>query len=206
MRTRVKICGITRIEDARAAIAAGADAIGLVFYAQSPRCIAADRARAIVAALPPFVTIAGLFVDAEPEAVRGIVSVVPLSLLQFHGSETPEQCRSYGRPYVKAVTMRDGVDLSADEKRFADAAALLLDTFTPGVPGGSGRAFDWSRVPLKRTKPLILAGGLTPENVADAVRRVRPDAVDVTSGVEASKGVKDPTKIVAFINAVRDAA
>jgi phosphoribosylanthranilate isomerase len=206
MRTRVKICSITRIEDANAAAAAGADAIGLVFDPRSPRVVSIEQARAVVAATPPYVTVVGLFVDAAPEAIRNVLSRVNLSLLQFHGSETPEQCRLYGRPYVKAIPMRDDVDLSVEEKRFSDAAGLLLDTFTAGMAGGSGRTFDWSRVPTRRTKPVILAGGLTPENVGEAIRRVRPYAVDVSSGVEVAKGIKDPTKIIAFIKAVRDVA
>ncbi len=206
MRTRVKICSITRIEDANAAAAAGADAIGLVFDPRSPRVVSIEQARAVVAATPPYVTVVGLFVDAAPEAIRNVLSRVNLSLLQFHGSETPEQCRLYGRPYVKAIPMRDDVDLSVEEKRFSDAAGLLLDTFTAGMAGGSGRTFDWSRVPTRRTKPVILAGGLTPENVGEAIRRVRPYAVDVSSGVEIAKGIKDPTKIIAFIKAVRDVA
>jgi phosphoribosylanthranilate isomerase len=205
MRTRVKICGITRIEDASAATAAGADAIGLVFDPRSPRVVSVEQARAVAAATPPFVTVVGLFVDAAPEAIRNVLSRVNLSLLQFHGSETPEQCRLYGRPYIKAIPMRDDVDLSVEEKRFSDAVGLLLDTFATDKAGGSGRTFDWSRVPAHRAKPVILAGGLTPENVGEAIRRVRPDAVDVTSGVEAAKGVKDSTKIIAFLKAVRDA-
>jgi phosphoribosylanthranilate isomerase len=204
MRTRVKICGITRIEDARAAVTAGADAIGLVFWPSSPRALNAEQARAIAATVPPFVAVVGLFVDAAPTAVHEILSRVDLALLQFHGSESPEQCRSYGRPYIKAISMRDDVNLQAEEKRFGDATGLLLDTFAAELVGGTGRAFDWSRIPSTRTKPIILAGGLMPENVGEAIRRVRPDAVDVSSGVEASKGIKDPKKIAAFMQAVRE--
>ncbi|HEY8553354.1 MAG TPA: phosphoribosylanthranilate isomerase [Burkholderiales bacterium] len=206
MRTRVKICGITRVEDARAAAAAGADAIGLVFYAASPRAVTVEQARAIAQAVPPFVAVVGLFVDAEPDAIRAVLSRVPLSLIQFHGSETPDQCAAYGRPYIKTIRMHDAVDVGLEERRFADAAGLLLDTFVPDRAGGSGRTFDWSRVPTRRAKPLVLAGGLTPENVGEAIRRVRPDAVDVSSGVEADKGVKDAAKIAAFIRAVQEAA
>lgn len=206
MRTRVKICGITRTEDAQAAVAAGADAIGLVFSAKSSRMVSIEQARALAASVPPFVTVVGLFVDESPDAVRTVLNRVPLSLLQFHGTETPEQCRSYGRPYLKAVRMRDGVDLRAEEDRYSDAVGLLLDSYDPHSPGGSGQAFDWARIPAQRAKPLVLAGGLTPENVGGAIRRVRPEAVDVTSGVEAAKGIKDPQKIAAFVKAVRAAA
>jgi phosphoribosylanthranilate isomerase len=206
MRTRVKVCGITRIEDAQAAVAAGADAIGLVFYRRSPRVVSIEQARAIAAVVPPFVSVVGLFVDESAEVIRQVLSHVNLSLLQFHGSETPDQCRLYQRPYLKAIHMRDNVDLPNEEARFADAAGLLLDAFAQGQFGGSGITFDWSRVPAQRTKPIVLAGGLTPENVGEAIRRVRPDAVDVTSGVEAEKGVKDPARIVAFVAAVEKAA
>lgn len=205
MVTRVKICGITRTEDARAAISAGADAIGLVFYPPSPRAVSLEQARAIAAVAPPFVSVVGLFVDASPDSIHDVLNRVNLSLLQFHGSETPEECRRYQRPYLKAIHMRDDVDLREEEARFADAAGLLLDAFAQDRFGGSGRTFDWSRVPVQRTKPIVLAGGLTPENVGEAIRRVHPDAVDVTSGVEATKGIKDTAKIAAFIAAVRAA-
>lgn len=204
MRTRVKICGITRIEDAHAAVSAGADAIGLVFWPSSPRFVATEQARAIAAAVPPFVAVVGLFVDPAPAAVHEVLKRVNLALLQFHGSESPEQCSTYGRPYIKAISMRDDVNLQAEEKRYAAAAGLLLDAFAGELVGGSGRAFDWSRIPAVRSKPIVLAGGLTPENVGDAIRRVRPEAVDVSSGVEASKGLKDPKKIAAFMQAVRE--
>lgn len=204
MRTRVKICGITRIEDARAAVTAGADAIGLVFWPSSPRLVSVEQAQAIASAVPPFVAVVGLFVDPPPTMVHEVLNRVNLALLQFHGSESPEQCRSYGRPYIKAISMREDVNLQAEEKRFGDATGLLLDTFAAELVGGSGRAFDWSRIPSSRTKPIILAGGLMPENVGEAIRRVRPHAVDVSSGVEASKGIKDPKKIAAFMQAVRE--
>lgn len=205
MRTRVKICGITRIEDAHAAVSAGADAIGLVFWPSSPRFVATEQARAIAAAVPPFVAVVGLFVDAAPAAIHDVLKRVNLALLQFHGSESPEQCGTYGRPYIKAISMRDDVNLQAEEKRYAAAAGLLLDAFAGELVGGAGRSFDWSRIPAVRSKPIVLAGGLTPENVGDAIRRVRPEAVDVSSGVEASKGLKDPKKIAAFMQAVREA-
>lgn len=205
MRTRVKICGITRIEDATAAARAGADAIGLVFEPKSPRYVKPDQALSIVRALPPFVTVVGLFVNAAPDTIETVLSRVPLDLLQFHGDETPEQCRRYHRPYIKAIHMRPEINLPEQARRYADAEGLLLDTAAAHVAGGSGEAFDWSRVPSGLAKPVILAGGLTPENVAEAVRQVRPFAVDVSSGVEQAKGIKDAGKISAFIEAVRNA-
>lgn len=206
MRTRVKICGITRIEDAEAAARAGVDAIGLVFDPASPRCVDLERARAIAQAVPPFVTVVGLFVNAAPERVREVLNWVGLDLLQFHGTESPEQCRLYAHRYIKAIRMRPEVDLVCEARRYADAAGLLLDSFVPGVSGGSGRTFDWTRVPRDLGRPLILAGGLTPQNVAEAIGQLRPYAVDVSSGVERSPGVKDPDKIAAFLEAVRNAA
>jgi phosphoribosylanthranilate isomerase len=205
MRTRVKICGITRIEDATAAARAGADAIGLVFEPKSPRYVKPDQAQAIMRALPPFVTVVGLFVNAAPDTVETVLNRVPLDLLQFHGDETPEQCRRYHRPYIKAIHMRADVNLHDQAHRYADAEGLLLDTAAAHVAGGSGQTFDWSLVPADLGKPVILAGGLTPENVVEAVRKVRPFAVDVSSGVEQSKGIKDAQKISAFIEAVRNA-
>lgn len=199
MRTRVKICGITRVEDGLAAAQAGADAIGLVFYARSPRCVAIAQARAIVASLPAFVTTVGLFVNAAPGDVRAILDAVPLDLLQFHGEETPEQCRGHGRRYIKALRMRDDVDVAAQARHYHDAAALLLDAYVPDVHGGTGRQFDWSRVPRDAGKPIVLAGGLNPDNVAVAVALAHPYAVDVSGGVESSPGVKDADKIAAFV-------
>jgi phosphoribosylanthranilate isomerase len=204
MATRIKICGITRPEDARAAVAAGADAVGFVF-APTPRLVSAEQARALAAEIPPFVATVGLFVDPDPEYVRAVLKRVPLSLLQFHGDETPEQCRAYGRPYIKGIRMRDDVNLPAEERRFDDAVALLLDAFVPDELGGAGRSFDWSRIPEARAKPIVLAGGLTAETVGAAIRRVRPAAVDVSSGVETAKGIKDAGRIVAFVRAVREA-
>ncbi len=201
MHTRVKICGITRVEDGLAAASAGADAIGLVFAA-SPRQVTADQARAIVAVLPPFIKVVGLFVDAPAATVREVLGRVPLDLLQFHGNETPEDCQKFGRPYIRAIRMAPGVDLAVEARRYAQAAGLLLDTYDPQLAGGTGATFDWTRVPRDLNKPVILAGGLTPENVARAVQAVRPYAVDVSSGVEQSKGVKDAAKIAAFIRNV----
>jgi phosphoribosylanthranilate isomerase len=206
MRTRVKICGITRVEDALAAAAAGADAIGLVFDERSPRCVSLAQAEAVVRALPPFVTVVGLFVDAARGRVDEVLSRVPLDLLQFHGTETPEQCRLHRRAYIKAIAMKPDVDLIAMQARYADAAGLVLDSYSPAAAGGTGQAFDWARVPRDLKTPVILAGGLTPANVAAAISAVHPYAVDVSSGVELSKGIKDTKKISAFIEAVRLAA
>ena len=202
MRTRVKICGITRIEDAMTAAQAGADAIGFVFDPKSPRHVHPDQALKIARALPPFITIVGLFVNAAPDAIEGVLSHVPLDLIQFHGNEKPEQCRRYHRSYIKAIHMKPDVDLREMARLYGDATGLLLDTYVADVAGGSGQAFDWNRIPRDLGKPVILAGGLTPENVAEAVRKVRPFAVDVSSGVELSKGIKDANKISAFIEAV----
>lgn len=198
MPVRVKICGITRIEDGLAAAAAGADAIGLVF-AESPRRVTAEQAGAIVAALPPFLKVVGLFVDAPAEAVQAVLGRVPLDLLQFHGRETAETCRFFGRPYIKAIPIKDGRDAAGEARRYPDAAGILFDAFHPQLAGGSGQTYDWARVPRDLGKPVILAGGLTPENVAAAVQTVRPYAVDVSSGVESSKGIKDAAKLAAFI-------
>ena len=200
---RVKICGITRVEDALAAAAAGADAIGLVFYAKSPRAVDIEQARVILAALPPFVTTVGLFVDAERSELERILASVPLDLLQFHGDESVQQCEAFGRPYIKALRVKAGDDIAAQVARYPSAQGILLDAYVEGVPGGTGEAFDWSLIPQALSKPLILAGGLRPDNVAEAVSRVRPYAVDVSGGVEANKGVKDVEKVGAFIRAAR---
>jgi len=202
MRTRVKICGITRVGDALEAVAQGADAIGLVFYEQSPRCVSPDRARAIARALPPFVTVVGLFVDAPAERVRELWQQVPLGLVQLHGEEDPAYCRALGLPHIKALRMRPGVDLAAAERDYADSRGLLADSYSPAGAGGTGRVFDWDLIPATRDKPLILAGGLDAGNVAAAIARVRPYAVDVSSGVERDKGTKDAAKIAAFMNEV----
>lgn len=204
-RTRTKICGITRPEDGLFAAAQGADAIGLVFYPPSPRCVTVEQAREVLAALPPFVTTVGLFVDMQEAEVRRLITALPLDLLQFHGDEEDAYCRSFGRPYFKALRMVEGLDLAAEAARYASASALLLDSFQAGVPGGTGHAFDWARIPAGLTKPVILAGGLGPENVAAAIRQVRPYAVDVSSGVEAAKGIKDAEKIIAFMRGVERA-
>lgn len=204
MRTRIKICGITRIEDAMAAAEAGADAIGFVFEPKSPRHVHPDQALKIARALPPFITVVGLFVNAAPDTVETVLSHVPIDLIQFHGDEKPEQCRRYHRSYIKAIHMKPDVDLPAMARLYHDAAGLLLDTYRADMAGGSGQAFDWGQIPATLSKPVILAGGLTPENVAEAVRAVRPFAVDVSSGVEQTRGIKDANKISAFIQAVRN--
>jgi phosphoribosylanthranilate isomerase len=202
MRTRVKICGITRVEDALAAARAGADAIGLVFYSGSPRCVAVSRAREICRALPPFVSVVGLFVDAAREDVDAVMADVPLDLLQFHGGETAGQCTGFGRPYIKAIGMKPGADPVAAMAAHPEAGGFLLDAWQPDIHGGAGVAFDWQRVPADCARPLILAGGLTPDNVAAAIRQVKPFAVDVSSGVEASKGIKSEDRIQAFMRGV----
>ncbi len=200
---RVKICGITRVEDALVATSAGADAIGFVFYAKSPRAVDVEQARAIIAALPPFVTTVGLFVNMARDELHGLLSRVPLDLLQFHGDESVSQCEGFGRPYIKALRVKPGDDIAARVNEYPSASGILLDTYVEGVPGGTGEAFDWSLVPADLSKPVILAGGLQPGNVAEAVRQLRPYAVDVSGGVEASKGIKDAQKIAAFIQAAR---
>ena len=200
-RVRVKICGITRAEDAVHAAKLGADAIGLVFYRGSPRCIDAARAKVILAALPPFVSRVGLFVDQDAAEIRSVLEQLPLDYLQFHGSESPGECGVYNKPYIKSVTMNNGVDLTSQARRYAGASCLLLDTHVEGMAGGTGQSFDWSRIPRSLEKPILLAGGLTPENVRSAVTAVRPYGVDVSSGVEQSKGVKDPEKLATFIRA-----
>jgi phosphoribosylanthranilate isomerase len=203
MRTRVKICGITRPQDAADVIALGGDAVGLVFYPESSRSVSAAQAAEIVADLPAFITVVGLFVNAAPAQIRAILKKVRIDLLQFHGDEPPEACRGYGRPYIKAIAMRKSVDVQACARDYADAAGLLLDSYhEKSLGGGTGRVFDWSRVPAKLDRPLILAGGLTPENVAEAIRQTRPYAVDVSGGVESTKGIKSAARIAAFIRGV----
>ncbi|EKT4473627.1 MULTISPECIES: phosphoribosylanthranilate isomerase [Pseudomonas] len=202
---RSKICGITRIEDALAAAEAGADAIGFVFYAKSPRAVDVRQARAIIAELPPFVTTVGLFVNASRCELNEILEVVPLDLLQFHGDETPQDCEGYQRPWIKALRVRPGDDLEAACRLYAGARGILLDTYVPGVPGGTGEAFDWSLVPARLGKPIILAGGLSADNVGQAIAQVKPYAVDVSGGVEQAKGIKDAAKIEAFMKAVKQA-
>ena len=204
MRTRVKICGITRAGDLRAAADAGADAIGLVFYPQSPRLLTREQAGALRRAVPPFVTCVALFVNAPREEVERVIEAVRPDALQFHGEETPAYCGQFGLPYIKACRVRPGVDLLEYLRPFSGASAWLADAYVEDY-GGAGRSFDWSAVPAERERPLILSGGLKRENVREAIRRVRPWGVDVSSGVEAAKGIKDAAKIAAFIAEVRNA-
>jgi phosphoribosylanthranilate isomerase len=205
MATAVKICGITRVQDALAAAHAGAHAIGLIFAAESPRKVSTAVARSIVEALPAFVTPVALFVDPQAAEVERVIGEVGPQLLQFHGDEAPDFCVRFGVPYIKVVRVGLGVDLLQYAGRHRTAKGLLLDSFVEGSRGGSGSTFDWSLIPAKLPLPLILAGGLDPDNVGDAVRRVRPWAVDVSSGVETAKGIKDAARIAAFIRGVRDA-
>ena len=202
-RTRIKICGLRNPDHARLACDEGADAIGLVFYRDSPRYLSLREASAITEGLPPFVAAVGLFVDAAERDIRAVLDAVDLDLLQFHGDEPAEFCARFGKPYLRAVRMGAGVDLLEYADRFSRAKALLLDAHVPGQPGGTGRTFDWSGVPRDLKVPLVLSGGLTVENVGRAMRAVRPWAVDVSSGVESERGVKDPRKIVDFIRSVQ---
>lgn len=204
MRTRIKICGITRAADALAAAEAGADAIGLVFYPASPRFIAIERAVEIRNALPPFVQAVALFVNADAAQVAQVIGRVHPAMLQFHGDETPQFCAQFGLPWIKAARVRPGIDLLEYLRPFSGAAAWLLDSYVEEY-GGVGSRFDWSLVPRERARPLVLSGGLEAANVAEAIRRVRPWGVDVSTGVETAKGVKDPAKIAAFIAEVRNA-
>jgi len=202
LRVRVKICGITRVEDALTAVAQGADAIGLVFYAPSPRAVSIEQAATIAKQMPAFVSVVGLFVNAEERFVKEVTSRVQLDLLQFHGDETPEQCAQYGLPFIKAVRVKSDTNLVQYAKDYSASRALLLDTYTEGVAGGTGHVFDWGLIPPDLNKPVVLAGGLTAENVALAIKQVKPYAVDVSGGVEASKGIKDAAKIAAFMQQV----
>lgn len=202
MRTRVKICGITHKADALMLAAAGVDALGLVFYAPSPRAVDAAAAAAIVAQLPAFVTVTGLFVNAEPAEVKQVLEQVPLDLLQFHGDESPEYCAAFERPYIKALRMQPGVDIGRQAVSYPDARGILLDAWVPGVPGGTGQRFDWDRIPANLQQPLILAGGLNATNVADAISQVQPWAVDASGGLESAPGVKDARQVQAFMRAV----
>jgi len=200
--TRIKICGITRVEDVMDAVHSGADALGLVFYDKSPRNVSLQQAIKLSEVVFPFVTLVGLFVNASEEAVREVLRVVPLDVLQFHGEETPDFCAQFGRPYLKAIRVKAGVDLVQYAADFAGAQGLLLDAFVEGAHGGTGASFDWALIPYDLPLPVILSGGLHAGNVAEAIRQVRPYAVDVSSGVEASKGIKDAEKIAAFIKEV----
>ena len=207
MRPRIKICGLTRLGDVRAAVDAGTDAIGLVFYPRSPRHVDLALAAELARAVPPFITIVGLFVNAEPAQVRQTLAAVPIHLLQFHGDEDEAYCRQFDRPFIKAARVKPGMDLVQYAGAFPSAQAILLDAFVDGY-GGGGKVFDWTLVPKDLKTPIILSGGLDSANVADAITRVRPAAVDVSSGVElndGAKGIKDAAKIRAFVAAVRAA-
>ena len=202
MRTRVKICGITRAEDAVAVVQSGADALGLVFYPKSPRCVDSARARLIAESVSPFVTVVGLFVNTTPEAIYEIIASVPLGLLQFHGDEDNATCKSFGLPFIKSIAMRDGIDVLSRMEHYPDAAGFLLDAWQPQSHGGGGATFDWQYITESSSRPLILAGGLTPDNVTVAINTSRPYAVDVSSGVESGKGIKSAAKIAAFMQGV----
>lgn len=198
MRVRTKICGITREDDALAAVQAGADAVGFVFWPRSPRAIDAARAASVIRRLPPFVTAVGLFVDPSDDELAAAMDA-GCDLLQFHGDETPERCARAGRPWIKAIRVRAETSLHDAAVQYAGARGLLLDAFVEGIPGGTGSRFDWNLVPRNLSLPVVLAGGLTPENVGDAIRAVRPWAVDVSGGVEVAKGIKDHARMAAFI-------
>lgn len=203
MRTRVKICGITRPEDGVDAAACGVDAIGLVFYEKSPRAVTIEQARKICDALPPFVSTVALFVNPDAGLVAQVLGTVPIDLLQFHGTESAEFCNEFVRPYIKAIAMREGLDPVTAMAGYPTAAGFLFDADLPDIHGGGGVSFDWSQLPEKAVNPVILAGGLTPENVAVAVAQTKPFAVDVSSGVELSKGIKSADKIAAFMKGVQ---
>ena len=206
MRTRTKICGITRLEDAKASVRAGCDALGFVFYKESPRYIALDAFKVIVKELPPFVTKTGLFVNADPAEIEEAIQSGFVNVLQFHGDETPDFCRQFNFPYIKAVAVSSSVDLIQYAKDFHDAEALLLDAYHEHLKGGTGQTFDWNLIPQSLSKPIVLAGGLTVDNVKEAIKKVKPYAVDVSGGVEESKGIKNSHKIQAFIKETQDAA
>lgn len=203
MRTRVKICGITRVEDALAAAQAGADAIGLVFYAPSPRCVEVQKAQEICKEITPFINVIALFVNSKEEVIRDVIDNVPVNLLQFHGAESAEQCERFNRPYIKAIGMHADVDPVEVMRAHPRSRGFVLDAYQPDTHGGGGVVFDWAHVPDTSEQPLILAGGLTPENVARAIEQTRPYAVDVSSGVELEKGIKSAEKIHEFIRGVQ---
>lgn len=202
-RTLVKICGITSSADAQAACEAGADALGLVFYGSSPRCVSPEQAREIVAAVPPFVSMVALFVNEEATTIHRILECVPIDCIQFHGDETPAFCSQFQRPYLKALRMRPGLDVVGAANGYGSARGVLLDSWQPGVPGGTGQTFDWSGIPAGLSRPLVLAGGLDEHNVATAIATVKPAAVDVSGGVESAPGIKDAGKMNRFVAAVR---
>ncbi|MEQ1528109.1 MAG: phosphoribosylanthranilate isomerase [Methylococcales bacterium] len=204
MRTRVKICGFTRAEDAVCAAQLGVDAIGLVFYPPSPRSVEIEPAREIVAVLPPFVTVVALFVDEQEARIREVLARVRVDMIQFHGDESPAACRLYDKPYMKAVRMQENTDVAALAGHYHGAAGLLLDAYHPGEKGGTGSRFDWALIPKQCSLPIILAGGLDEHNALTALQSVNPYALDVSSGVEAGKGIKDARKMAAFIREVNN--
>lgn len=199
MRTRVKICGLTNAVDAKFTVDAGADAIGLVFYPPSPRNVSIEQAVEIAKSIPAFVTKTALFVNPTVEFVQAVLASVDIDLLQFHGEESPEFCEQFNRSYIKAIAMKPDVDLASVAQAYAKSCGLLLDTYKPGIPGGTGESFNWQMVPKNFIKPIILAGGLTAENVAQAIEQTQVWAVDVSGGVEAAKGKKCPAKVQQFI-------
>jgi phosphoribosylanthranilate isomerase len=203
-RTRIKICGITREQDVSAVADNGADALGFVFYEKSSRHVGVQQAVQLARTVPPFLTVVGLFVNPTVDYVREVLAKVPLDVLQFHGEEEPDFCRQFGKPYLKAIRVKPGVDLVECAARYAGAQGLLLDTFVDGIQGGTGESFDWALIPHDLPLPVVLSGGLHAGNVAAAIRQVRPYAVDVSSGVEAAKGIKDAAKIAVFINEVKN--
>lgn len=204
MRTRVKICGFTQVQDAVVAANLGVDAIGLVFYPPSPRNVSIDRAIEIVNALPAFVTVVALFVDESEVQIREVLSKLPIGCIQFHGDEPAEACGVYNKPYIKAIRMKPGLDVIEIANKYYDASALLLDAYHPGIKGGSGSRFDWDLIPKQCSLPVILAGGLQADNAKQAVESVRPYALDVSSGVEGSKGIKDVAKMAAFVQEITE--
>lgn len=203
MHTRIKICGINHLDDALKAVECGADAIGIIFVEKSPRYASLTEARVIAESIPPFVTVVGLFMDAPEEKVREALKVVPLNLLQFHGDESAEYCDQFDMPYIKVLRMRENANVVAYAQQYPNASGILLDAYHKGMGGGTGHTFDWDLIPEDIPLPLILAGGLTPDNVAAAVEQVRPYAVDVSSGVESEPSVKDHKKIEQFIKEVQ---
>lgn len=202
MRTRVKICGITNLDDALSAVDAGCDALGFVFYSKSPRAVTPKQAAEIISKLPAFVTSVALFVNETAEIVNQVIAETGVDLLQFHGDESAEFCTAFSRPYIKALRMKPELDLTAQFETYASSQGILLDAYTPGIPGGTGEMFDWSRIPAERATKIILAGGLSTDNVANAITQVSPYAVDVSGGVEASKGIKDSNKMTDFMSEV----
>lgn len=205
MRTRVKMCGMTRYADVQVAVEAGADALGIVFYSNSPRAVSVRQAEEAVKNIPPFVSKIALFVNPDPNEVFDVLDRLPIDAIQFHGDEPPDFCRQFDRPYIKAIRVRPDTDFNSIENAYADASALLLDAYDADQYGGTGQPFNWNLLPDQCKLPIVLAGGLNAANVTQAIEQTRPYAVDVSSGIEASKGIKDPEKIIAFMNEVKRA-